>query len=81
LLNQLRSDSQYADIAYFIVLALHRMGRLIDALRVARLCLVRDKVFGYSNVLGMLSALVSHEPAQSPDELYRRICACPPVMM
>jgi hypothetical protein len=73
LLNQLRSDSQYADIAYFIVLALHRMGRLIDALTAARLRLVRDKVFGYSNVLGMLSALVSHEHAQLPDDLYQRI--------
>ena len=73
LLSQLQTDSRYAEVAYFIVLALHRMNRTVDALTTARLCLVDDKVYGYSNVLGMLSALVSHEHHQISAELFQSI--------
>jgi hypothetical protein len=61
LLSHLRKDSPYANVGYFIFLALHRMSRTIDALRAARLHLFGDKDCAYSNLLGTLSALVSRE--------------------
>lgn len=61
LLSHLHKSSSYSDVAYFIFLALHRMGRTVDALQAARGCLSGDKVYGYSNLLGTLSAIVSHE--------------------
>jgi hypothetical protein len=70
LLTQLRKDSTFADVGYFIFIALHRMHRTIDALTTARACLAGDKVYGYSNILGALSALVSHEHFQIEHELY-----------
>jgi hypothetical protein len=73
LLNQLRTNSPYVEIAYFVVLALHRMHRIVDALTTTRLCLVGDKVYAYSNVLGMLSGMISHEHAQISNDLYQRI--------
>src|SRR5262249_41224700 len=51
LLTQLHKDSEFADVAYFIFLALHRMGRTIDALQTARTFLSGDNVFGYSNLI------------------------------
>jgi hypothetical protein len=70
LLSHLNKKSPYADVAYFIFLALHRMGRTIAALTAARSHLSGDKVFGYSNVLGALSALVSHEHLSIDPDLY-----------
>jgi hypothetical protein len=61
LLSHLHKRSPYADVGYFIFLALHRMDRTVDGLRAARLRLAGDKVDGYSNLLGTLSALISHE--------------------
>jgi hypothetical protein len=61
LFAQLSKESPFADVGYFVFLVLHRMGRTIDALQTARTNLAGDKVFGYSNVLATLSALVSHE--------------------
>ena len=74
LLSHLHKGSPYADVAYFIFVALHRMGRTVDALQGARSRLAGDKVYGYSNLLGTLSAIVSHEhfeidPALYPDIL------------
>jgi hypothetical protein len=61
LLSHLHGASPYADIGYFMFLVLHRVGRTIDALRAARSHLAGDKNYGYSNLLGTLSALVSRE--------------------
>src|SRR5262249_38133818 len=61
LLAQLWKGSSFAAVAYFVFLALHRMGRTLDALKTARTFLAGDKVFAYSNLLGTLSAAVSHE--------------------
>ncbi|WP_316976818.1 hypothetical protein [Shumkonia mesophila] len=69
LISHLDKRSCYADIGYFLFLALHRMGRTIDALRAARSNLSGDKVFGYSNVLGALAALISHEYFQMHPDL------------
>ena len=73
LLSHLHKGSPYADVAYFIFLALHRMGRTVDALQAARAHLAGDKVYGYSNLLGTLSAIVSHEHSKIDPGLYRRI--------
>jgi hypothetical protein len=61
LLSHLDRRSRYSDIGYFIFLALHRMGRTLDALRTARSDLSGDKVFGYSNLLGVMAGMISHE--------------------
>lgn len=73
LLSHLNKLSRYADVGYFIFLALHRMQRTIDALMAARNHLSGDKVFGYSNLLGTLSALISHEHFDMNPSLYPQI--------
>jgi hypothetical protein len=73
LLSQLQKDSPFSDVAYFVFLTLHRIGRTIDALKTARTYLAGDKVFGYSNLLGTLSAVVSLEHCAIEPSLYRQI--------
>lgn len=73
LLSQLRKESPFAKVAYFIFLALHRMGRTIDALKTARIFLQGDKVFGYSNILGTLSMVISYEHFEIEPSLYPQI--------
>jgi hypothetical protein len=73
LLSHLDRRSPNAVIAYFIFLALHRFGRTQDALRAARSNLSGDKVYGYSNVLGVLSAIVSREHSKITSEIYSEI--------
>jgi hypothetical protein len=73
LVSHLHKGSRFSDVAYFIFLALHRMGRTVDALRAARLRLAGDKVYGYSNLLGTLSAIVSHEHFEIDPDLYSQI--------
>jgi hypothetical protein len=69
LLSHLHKDSRYSAVAYFVFLALHRFGRAIEALQAARVGLAGDKVFGYSNLLGLLAAVVSHEHPELSTEL------------
>jgi len=73
LLSHLNKASPFADVGYFIFLALHRMDRTVNALRAARSNLAGDKVFGYSNLLGTLSALISHEHFDINPDLYPQI--------
>ncbi len=73
LLTQLQKDSQFSDVSYFVFLSLHRMGRTIDALQTARTFLAGEKVFGYSNLLGILAALVSCEHGSLDPQLYPQI--------
>ena len=73
LLSHLNKLSRYADVSYFTFLALHRMQRTIDALTAARRDLSGDKVFGYSNLLGTLSAVISHEHFDMDPNLYPQI--------
>jgi hypothetical protein len=70
LISHLNRKSLYFNIGYFIFSALHRMGKTESALVVARANLSGDAEFGYSNLLGILSALVSHEHHTIPDELF-----------
>jgi hypothetical protein len=70
LLAQLRKESPFAEVAYFPFLALHRIGRTIDALGTARKFLAGDKVYAYSNLLGTLSAVISHEHYDTDPNLY-----------
>jgi hypothetical protein len=73
LVSHLHKRSTYADVGYFIFFVLHRMGRSTDALRAARSNLAGDKVYGYSNVLGTLSAIVSHEHFRFDPNLFPQI--------
>lgn len=73
LLSHLHKKSPFADVTYFIFLALHRMGRTVDALQSARTYLAGDKVCGYSNLLGTLSALVSYEHLNINPDIYTQI--------
>ena len=73
LLSHLHRSSQYADVAYFVFLALHRMGRTVDALTSARCNLAGDTVYGYSNLLGTLAAVVSREHFAIDPALFPRI--------
>jgi hypothetical protein len=70
LLAQLRKESPFAEVAYFVFLALHRIGRTIDAMTTARKFLVGDKVYAYSNLFGALSAIISHEHYNIDPNLY-----------
>lgn len=70
LLSHLNKLSSYADVAYFVFLALHRMGRTVDAVAAAQDNLAGDKVFGYSNLLGTMSAIVSREHFDIDPALY-----------
>jgi hypothetical protein len=70
LLSQLQKESIFAEVGYFVFLALHRMGRTVDALKTARTFLAGDRVFGYSNLLGTLAAVVSHEHFAIDPQLY-----------
>jgi len=73
LLAQLQKESSFAAVAYFVFLALHRMGRTLDALKTARTFLAGDKIFAYSNLLGTLSAIISHEWQDTDPNLYPMI--------
>jgi hypothetical protein len=73
LLSHLHESSPYAEVAYAVFLALHRMDRTVDALIAARTHLSGDKVYGYSNLLGTLSAVVSHEHSDLDPSLYPQI--------
>ena len=70
ILSHLDRRSTYAAVAYFIFLGLHRMGRTVDAVTAAQAQLAGDKVFGYSNLLGTLAAVVSREHADINPALY-----------
>ncbi|MGB7291047.1 MAG: hypothetical protein WBD99_02600 [Thermodesulfobacteriota bacterium] len=61
LVLHLRKDSSYVSIAYFVFFVLFRIGEAVDALKNARQALAGDSVHGYSNVLGVLSMIVSRE--------------------
>ncbi|MGA8270832.1 MAG: hypothetical protein WB919_04680 [Candidatus Sulfotelmatobacter sp.] len=73
LLSHLHKDSRYAEQAYLVFLALHRMDRTVEALRSARSRLAGDKVCGYSNLLATLSALISHEHFEIGPTLYPQL--------
>jgi hypothetical protein len=73
LLSQLSKESPFVEVAYLVFLALHRVGRTIDALQTARTFLTGDKVHAYSNLLGILSAAISHEHFDIDPKLYQTI--------
>lgn len=73
LLSHLNRASTYADVAYFLFLALHRMGRTVDCVAAAQAKLTGDRVNGYSNMLGTLSAVVSREHFDIDPTLYPAI--------
>jgi hypothetical protein len=75
LLSHLHKNSPYADVAYLIFLALHRMDRTVEALSGARKHLAGDSVYAYSNVIATLSATIYFEHSDFDPALYPRILA------
>ena len=73
LIGNLRKDSTYASIAYFICFVLYRIGETVSALQFARRALSGDSVFGYSNMLGILSMVVSREYLHIDQNTYEDI--------
>jgi hypothetical protein len=71
--SHLHKGSQYASVAYFIFLSLHRLGRTVEALNAASAHLAGDRDNAFSNVLGVLSALISHEYFMISLPLYEQI--------
>jgi hypothetical protein len=61
LTSHLHRKSAFSSVGYFSFLALHRMGRTAPAIIAARATLSGDNDYAYSNLLGVLSGLVSHE--------------------
>lgn len=70
---QLRKDSPYASVAYFIFFVLYKVGKIVDALHFARQALKGDTVFGYSNLLGILSMIISREYLEIDRKTYEQI--------
>jgi hypothetical protein len=73
LLDHLHQMSPYANVAYLIYLTLFRLNRGNDALVAARANLKGDGHFGYSNVLSVISAIVSHEHHKLSADLLNQI--------
>ena len=73
LIGHLRKDSPYTDIAYLLFFVLYRIGQVVDALSGARRALSGDSKHGYSNVLGLLSMIVSREYLEISPKTYREI--------
>jgi hypothetical protein len=73
LLSHLHKGSPYASVGYFIFLALHRLGKTTEALNTAGVHLAGDRDDAFSNLLGVLSALISHEYFVIPLPLYEEI--------
>ncbi|WGS47094.1 hypothetical protein LFL97_33750 [Burkholderia sp. JSH-S8] len=61
LLSHLNRASPFASVAYFNFMALHRAGQTAAAVAAAQRDLSGDKECAYSNLLGVLSGLVSRE--------------------
>ena len=73
LTTDLRKDSPHACVAYLIFFVLFRLGEAMSALKFARQALSGDSVHGYSNLLGMLSMIVSREYLHIDPDTYEGI--------
>lgn len=73
LLTNLRKDSPFVSIAYFIFFVLYRIGETTMALTFARKALSGDTANGYSNLLGILSMIVSREYLHIDPKMYEGI--------
>ncbi len=71
--TNLRKNSPYEKIAYFIFFVLHRIGETTRALDFARQALSDDTVYGYDNLLGILSILISREYLEINPKTYEDI--------
>ncbi len=73
LTTNLRKDSPYVSVAYFIFFVLYRIGETVWALEFARKALSGDAVHGYSNLLGALSMIISREYLHIDQKTYDSI--------
>lgn len=71
--GNLRKDSDYSDIGYFIFFVLYRIGEVVNALKLARQSLSGDANHGYSNVLGAFSMIISREYLEIDPKTYEQI--------
>lgn len=73
LVSNLRKDSPYVSIGYFILFVLYRIGEIIVALKNARRALSGDSQHGYSNLLGITSMIISREYLEISPAVYEEI--------
>ncbi len=71
--SHIRKDSPYASIGYFIFFIQYRIGMVLSSLKIARRALAGDSVYGYSNLLGILSMIVSREYLEIDQKTYEDI--------
>jgi len=73
LLENLSRSTEYYDVAYLIMFVLSRIGATVQALKIARANLKGDADHGFSNMLAMLSQIVSYEYASFDEDTYLQI--------
>ncbi len=71
--SHLRKVGPYTSIGYFIFFVLYRVGEIIKPLKFARLALSGDTLHGYSNLLGILSMIISREYLSIDPKIYEDI--------
>src|SRR3989344_7237804 len=73
LLEQLRRNSEFFDVAYFVLFVLYKTGGAVNAIHTAKSNLKGDTENAYSNFLGMLSKIVYYEYAYIDSNTYQLI--------
>ncbi len=73
LTTNLQKDSPYVSVAYFVFFVLYRTGEVVNALRFAKGSLSGDSFHGYSNLLGILSMIVSREYLEIDPKTYEEM--------
>ena len=73
LFNQLSRDSTYFDVAYLVFFVLCKIGGTVEAVKNSRIKLKGDLDHGFSNMLAMLSQIISHDYASFDTETYLQI--------
>lgn len=73
LFSHFKKGSPYASIGYFIFFVLYRIGEVVKAIEKARKDLAGDTVYGYSNLIGTLSMIVSREYFEIDKKTYEDI--------
>jgi len=73
LLKNLSRSSEYYDVAYLIIFVLSKIGATVLALKIARNNLKGDARHGFSNMLAMLSQIISYDYACFDEDTYIQI--------
>jgi len=73
LLKNLSRDSEYFDVAYLVIFVLSKIGATVETLKTARVNLKGDSKHGFSNMLAMLSQIISYDYACFDEDTYIQI--------